>query len=51
MRERQVILPEWEEDKGSKRRFLIFLLFAIVIHAGVLWSLRSQITRAIEQAS
>jgi protein TonB len=50
MRERQVILPEWEEDKGSKRRFVIFLLFAIVIHAGVLWSLRSQITRAIEQA-
>jgi TonB family protein len=50
MRERQVILPEWEEDKGSKRRFLIFLLFAILIHAGVLWTLRSQIAKALEEA-
>lgn len=50
MRERQVILPEWEEDRGSKKRFLIFLLFAIIIHAGILWSLRSQIARAIEEA-
>ncbi len=50
MRERQVVLPEWEEDRGSKRRFLIFLIFAILIHAGVLWTLRSQIAKAIEEA-
>ncbi len=50
MRERQVVLPEWEEDRGSKRRFLIFLLFAIIIHAGILWTLRSQIAKVIEEA-
>ncbi|MCX7947808.1 MAG: TonB family protein [candidate division WOR-3 bacterium] len=50
MRERQVVLPEWQEDKGSKKRFIIFLLFAILIHAGILWTLRSQIARAIEEA-
>ena len=50
MRERQVILPEWEEDRGSKRRFLIFLIFAIFIHAGILLTLRSQIAKAIEEA-
>ncbi|MEO0144918.1 MAG: energy transducer TonB [candidate division WOR-3 bacterium] len=33
--QRKVILPEWEEDKGSKRRFSAFFIVALIIHIAV----------------
>ncbi len=48
---RKVFLPEWEEDKGGRKRITIFLIFALLFHIGIGLFFGSHIVKkAIEEA-
>jgi len=44
-----IYLPEWEEDKSSKKRLLLAFLASLLLTAGVLFLMQDRIREAIVQ--
>ena len=32
---RKIVLPQWEEEKGSKRRISLLLIIALIVHIAI----------------
>ncbi len=49
-KDRKVVIPEWKEDKGSRRRFIIAFIIATLIQGGLLYSMQGKLQEAIQEA-